>query len=67
MLTAFTLLLKLRKYWPLISLVLALLRDNSGRLDDLIARPETEAGEDARDFFREAEDDEFWDRMGDIG
>lgn len=65
--SALALLWKLRRYWPIIKLVLALLRENKPRLDELVARKETSPKEDARDFFREADDDEFWDRMSDYG
>ena len=40
------------KYWPVIKVLIGLIRDNSGKLDDLIARPDTCADEDCKDFLK---------------
>lgn len=59
-------LILLRKYWPIIKVVLALIRGNRRRLDGLIARSDTGPNRDARDFLRGSnwEDEAFDDNRG---
>lgn len=64
--SAFTVLRLLRKYWPIIRVVLALIWGNQRRLDGLIARSDTGPRQDARDFLRGSnwEDEAFDDNRG---
>jgi len=61
------LLWELRRYRPLIAAILAVLRDNTDLLDEKVARPDTNPAEDARDFLRQADDEQFWDEFADYG
>lgn len=57
------------KYWPVIQMVLQVIR-GSNILDELVSRPDTQLPQDVRDFMRKASakgkwQDDFWQQMQD--
>lgn len=52
-------LILLRKYWPIIKVILAVVRRNKPMLDRLIDRPDTGPKEDTRDFVRKVDWNEY--------
>ena len=51
----------IRRYWPLIKMVLAVVKSNTGALDKLRERGGTKWPEDVRDFFREVDKKGKWE------
>ena len=53
----------MRRYWPVIRLVLAVIRRDEKLLKRYLARKSTGMVDDARDFFREVEKKGKWDPL----